>query len=402
MDTFLSTETPKLVQKYQAQVSKLNDNYLPNHLIRCSACNGVETIRGLPQAEPYDLGTAFGAASAALYEEGIPSNVLVAADGVNRVNAHAVIARANFESGMRLGLCELVARVGAANPVVNFRAGTALLPDRADNRGRDFRQALQNVSAGWTATTIEDTRATEIVTALVGAQARVSTEVAAADGRTALLRQQCAVARAFTLAHLRTAARASAPPDLGAFFTNRMQTLLVYGNGGVLNLAQTPIAVSSFAQDLRTDNTVGPTVIDKIGLTWATIRTVEFGSQCAPCELNQGTLDMCGRFDTAITRYSADKSGVRANPVVGVAFSGLSFGAGSTVWDLSNSLIAVALNQVYQTLVAQAKQAQSGTPTSTLLDGLTQLMTAAPSLTTAYFQCLFLELAYGNALKVLS
>src|SRR5262249_38685125 len=156
---------------------------------------------------------------------------------------------------------------------------------------------------GWTGQTDDDTKATALRKAVVTSMADISRQMSDADQRRAQLQQHCAFARMFTLNALRPMARKLTPPDIGAYFTNRMRTLLVYGNNGTLNLTAGPILVNSFAQDLGADQTPGTMAIQDIGLSWGTIRVVEFGHQCQPCELNQGSLDMCGRFDDAVKRY---------------------------------------------------------------------------------------------------
>lgn len=404
-DNFLCDEEPGIITRFRTEALRMNHkrNELHNPT-RCAACNGVETVRnaktqGLKSLRMIKIGNRFGEASEDLYSTGIDSNILAESDQgypVVRKEAHAVISRANLSDGFRLGMCELAWCVGAQNWGVAFRADNDILLDGPKDRGQVYRQRLNSLFAQWDTHTKENDKARALKLILIEELIEATRSLDQFEMRTLHLRQVCAFTRMRVLELMRNHFQGGGggPVALNAYISDALRSTLRYGLGMAPPLDQLPIKVAHVTLATKSDGKVG-TVIDGAMVAWLGQDEVKFGRQCNVCETDQGSEDMVGRFNYAVSRYGIkSRRNVRANPFVGVAYAGFTFNPGTTVWDLSCGLIQTSLRLVYNGFRSTSKSTQIGSNQQIILDGLITIMKSSPSLTTLYFQALFLELAY--------
>ncbi|HTV21076.1 MAG TPA: hypothetical protein VMG12_20465 [Polyangiaceae bacterium] len=325
-------------------------------------------------------------------------------------NAHAVLSRAELEACVRYGLCEfLVAALSTVSlrdeKVVRQQALKLALGDQDAaaldsyvetawaNKSRQV--AADAPSGGVYAGYLEFTFAMDLLDWQVKFLAKVVGE-AALDGakRRAVMAAGCALVRRKLIEASKRARHAA--PDIDDFLANVAPFLSATSveaniNVAVVNAKDIPGELGKGVGQGRAAS--GRQVINEIGLAWKTEESVEFGHQCGICENAQGDGSLIRR---AVDYYS-DKGALDENPIVGITYAGLALtdSTTDTIWDLSSAVVCQAID-VLMTSAHKALATIRGEPNKDFLLSLLYHCNNTPWLFVAYFQTMFLEMAYSD------
>ncbi|MGC4064826.1 MAG: hypothetical protein QM784_09310 [Polyangiaceae bacterium] len=324
-------------------------------------------------------------------------------------NAHAVLSRAELEGCVRYALCEfLLASLGnvemrteisVRNQAVQLAVGTAdpgTVDSDVSQAWTSFSQQLERTgpSGGAYAGYLEYTLALDLLGWLTKQMAAVMAKEGSAAQRRAALVGLCALVRHRILSVSRRTRKFA--PALGDFMGSLIPVLCAASTQG--NLGDAVCDAKKMKEELGKSvaagrAAAGRSVINDVGLTWATEDSVEFAHQCGICESEQGD----GSLIRRVVDHYATVGNTAPNPIFGITYADLSItdASGDTVWDLSSAVVCqaveVLMNSVHQALKRTRNEADKD-----FLLSLIYHCNNTPWLFVAYFEVLFLEMAYSD------
>ncbi|WP_437782005.1 hypothetical protein [Sorangium sp. So ce1097] len=319
-------------------------------------------------------------------------------------HAHAVISRKSLEVGVRYGLCEYLA---APTEIVALRqeatvlnqslalAGGHVQANALAPKWSAIKRKLELIGSSTYEGFGEFQAARAILSGLIGQICDVADSPYAAEQIAGL----CTLSRRLVLSL--SAPRRRHAPDakdyVTSLITGNPDSLIIGCDRGENNLNRCVYDVLNINNDLgRYGGDVGLKLIrSKLGLSWTTEGSVEFGKQCGLCEDSQGSADLSRR---ALDYYATHDSRLGCNPYYGITYSDLSIDdhRGNTMWDLSSSVVCQAIVVFFRNIYAEYGKSKVDSDKDFLLT-LIYHCNNTPSFFVVYFEILFLELAFSDA-----
>lgn len=327
-------------------------------------------------------------------------------------NAHAVLSRAELKGCVRYALCEyLVAAIDTIAMRTEDVVRTQAIQLAIGNANADATSAaVAHVRQAWAGLSrqlarddpgdgrcvgfLEFSLGVKLLGWLVAQLAEATSTALAADTRRAVMAGLCALVRRELLRMSRLARRCA--PDLHDFVDNFVSMVCASSVQPILGYAV--FDAKKTAEELPRirgagRSAVAQKVIDEVSLDWGTEDSVEFGHQCGSCETAQGD----GSLIRRMTDYRSANGHANANPIFGVTYADLSLtdAAADTAWDLSSAVTCQAV-EVLMRSVHSAVAAPRGADRSDFLLSLIYHCNNTPWLFVAYFEVVFLEMAYSD------
>lgn len=331
-------------------------------------------------------------------------------------HAHSVMSRATMSSGIRLALVEFASFVcwgGHARTEDHeriFRESLAL-----HGRGQvlnldtsllllrhyqSFKAKLANVPylAG-----SPEHNVSGILTCLIQTSAEWTADATLAPYLHLLLPSCAALCRAWLLAYgVSVASKTLGKQKL--HHKTRLKRLLLQTDLQPLltrkkNVMTRGIALQGFEALLnsirgKTDESAPAcAVVHAVGGSWDTERSVEFGTQCGWCELDQGSGDLTGRFMAAAQRGLAG-----INPFVGTSYYQFASSNTSqpTVWDLQSAVACKVCEIATGRLFDDGTMYSMSEAQVQVMSELREVLGACPGVFVGYVEALLIEAAYTD------
>ncbi|RKH11606.1 hypothetical protein D7X74_25140 [Corallococcus sp. CA047B] len=316
-------------------------------------------------------------------------------------HAHAVIARASLEIGIRFGFCEFLTFAsfpGSTKQVRTLKSVAAqavTLVDPDAQLGQTLSGALQQLRQRYETPLrerrlpglSEEALAGELCDQLIAGIAAI---VASKEShQRANCFALCSVYRALFLGFSYT--RLHAERTRWRDLREKVQgvgDLLTYFPKSRAGNSLASINLKGFSDSLGKRN-LGDVarLIDLHGKSWKTVREVEFAKQCGECESEQGAFDLPGRVVDSRVLHK----GPKLDPSIGLSFSELGVAAtdDETPWDLT---AAVGAQAVWLILADLQKLA----PREPVIAEMVGVCDAAAPLFVGYMEMLFLGLGFAG------
>ncbi|MGK3996762.1 hypothetical protein [Sorangium sp. So ce1024] len=319
-------------------------------------------------------------------------------------HAHAVISRKSLEIGVRYGLCEYLA---APTGIVDLRQEATVLNQSLELAGGHvqantlvpmwsaIKRKLELIGSSTYEGFWEFQAARAILSGLIEQICNIAGSQHAAEQIAGL----CTLSRRLVLSL--SASRRRHAPDAKDYVTSLIkgnkESLILGCARGENNLNLCVYDVLSINNDLgKYGGDVGLKLIrSKLGLSWTTEGSVEFGKQCGLCEDSQGSADLSRR---ALDYYATHDFRLGCNPYYGITYSDLSIDdpGSNTMWDLSSSVVCQAIVVFFRNIYAEYGKSKVDSDKDFLLT-LIYHCNNTPSFFVVYFEILFLELAFSDA-----
>ncbi|PTL83407.1 hypothetical protein [Vitiosangium sp. GDMCC 1.1324] len=132
-------------------------------------------------------------------------------------------------------------------------------------------------------------------------------------------------------------------------------------------------------------------VVHAVGGSWDTERSVEFGTQCGWCELDQGSGDLTGRFMAV-----AQQSLAGTNPFVGTGYYQFANGNASqpTAWDLQSAVACKVCEIATGRLFDDGTMYGMSEAQIQVMSELREVLSACPAVFVGYVEALLIEASY--------
>ncbi|RYZ41655.1 MAG: hypothetical protein EOO71_11075 [Myxococcaceae bacterium] len=316
-------------------------------------------------------------------------------------HAHAVIARASLEIGIRFGFCEFMTFASFSDSTKQVRtlrsvaAQAVTIVDPDAQLGQTLMGAIEQIRRRYEAPLRERRMPAPSDEALAGelcdqAIAGIAAIVASQEShQRANCFALCSVYRALFLAfsNITLHAQRTRWRDLRQKVTGVGDLLTYYPKSRAGN-SLASINLKGFSDSLGKGGFGDVArLIHLHGKSWKTVREVEFAKQCGECESEQGAFDLPGRVVDSRVLHK----GPKLDPSIGLSFSELGVAAtdDQTPWDLT---AAVGAQAVWLILADLQKLA----PREPVIAEMVGVCDAAAPLFVGYMEMLFLGLGFAG------